>query len=129
MFLIHRKREMDASRQGFNWNVDEYTAFQLILFVWRLHWYFRIRRKKAFGEFTKQCPRFIFDFTIHDVYKDGFRRLSKRLDFWEHFEYAMFRVGDQLYKFEELPDVYIAELAKLSPTTSRYQKRLSLGRV
>lgn len=125
MFLIHRKREFDSVRQGFNWNVDSYTKFQVIVLIWRLQFYFRMRRKEAFEGFSKDFKQFIYCFEVQEVFKDGYHCIDKKLDFWENFDLDTYKIGNTFYDYRELPTKYLSVLAARFPDSGRYQRELS----
>ncbi len=118
---VHRRPEGMVVQQGINWNTDKYTLFQLILQVWRIRAALRIRRKSAFGEFTKACPRWYYEVTFLDVYKDGFRRLIRHL--WYSFDFDLFKVDGSICHFEQLPTADKAWLALKEPAMyNRYTR-------
>jgi hypothetical protein len=64
MFLIHRKRECECVRQGINWNIDDWTKFQISVLIWHFRFNLRVRRRKAFDKFDKEIPHFYWNFEI-----------------------------------------------------------------
>ena len=102
--FVHRKTERDCTHQGFNWNSDEYTLFQFWIHIWRLRCSLRIRRKSAFGKFTKDFPQSYWRFDFLDVYKDGYQKLDRNL--WECFDKGLYKLHGEVYSFEQLPEHY-----------------------
>jgi hypothetical protein len=78
-----------------------------------------------FEEFSEKCPRFIYEYSFEDVYKNGFCRLDRKLNFWENFDSDVFRVGNVVYRVENLPEFYLTALVKMFPSRKKYQKLLA----
>ena len=122
--LIHRRHEGHAVKQGINWTVDDYTSFQVVILIWRLKFYFRMRRKRAFDKFNKMRPRFICYFEFRELYRDGFCRVDRKLDLWENFDSNYYRTGSLVFKLEELPIECLKVLCAKS-VSRRYHEALA----
>jgi hypothetical protein len=121
--FIHRKLENQCTHQGINWNSDGYTKFQLWLHLWRFKVMLRIRRKEAFGEFSKQCPRWYCKVDYLGVFsKDGFEKLKR--NFWYSFDKDLFKIDNLVYTFSELPANYVEWLKEKRPGAFNNQQKM-----